>query len=164
MNTTYIVTCIVLVLIVVAGVYFYFQRQENQDTNLPPYPKQFTYPENPSAYSIYDLKNHEFTGEGFDTLIYSVEGYVVKKYVCPPCPPGTKCKPCMENNIVISENPTPVAEIYPLQDSSMIVYLKDHSGLEMGRKYVFSVRVRETISKERNMNVVELVEYSKVVE
>lgn len=30
-------------------------------------------------------------------------GYVAGIYACPPCPQGAMCKPCMRDNIVISE-------------------------------------------------------------
>src|SRR5437763_1071692 len=40
-----------------------------------------------------------------DSGSYNTEGYVVLNYLCPPCPPGAECKPClMESNIVISES------------------------------------------------------------
>ena len=40
--------------------------------------------------------------------------YVLDIYVCPPCPKGMQCKPCIENNFTaVEEKPVDIFKILP---------------------------------------------------
>src|SRR5438093_85205 len=38
---------------------------------------------------------------------FRIEGYVLDIYKCPPCPPGVMCKPCIPDNLVITDAADP---------------------------------------------------------
>ena len=58
-----------------------------------------------------------------ENLIFKTQAYVVYKYACPHCPEGTQCKPCMGDNVVISEADGKFENYNDLNSSRMIVYL-----------------------------------------
>ena len=34
---------------------------------------------------------------------FRIKAYVLDIYVCPPCPKGAQCKPCMENHLTVTD-------------------------------------------------------------
>jgi hypothetical protein len=87
---------------------------------------------------------------------YRLRGYVVKQYRCPPCPPGASCKPCMGNNVVISDDPDR-HELYDLDDRDVIVFLEDPESLELGASVEVDVRVLDRRQSNRGINDLALV-------
>ena len=53
----------------------------------------------PMSYPIRHIK--ELNKTLGDTV--RVKAYIVDTYVCPPCPEGAQCKPCMEDHITVTE-------------------------------------------------------------
>jgi hypothetical protein len=94
-----------------------------------------TYPES-SGFSFRPI--HELNEPGLALGSYDTEGYVSKIFTCPPCPPRADCKPCMEDNVVLSESEK-VLESYTLSSADVIVYAKQPRQLELGHKYTMSV-------------------------
>ena len=105
------------------------------------------------------VKIHEIKQQKGKLGIYQTEGYVVNSYICPPCPPRAECKPCMmRTNIVISED-NKTLNTYQLTDKDLIVFTKDASVFQAGKKYIFSIKVTGEKTTSEPLNDVELVEY-----
>ena len=119
---------------------------------------QRTYPEG-SNFSFYAI--HDFKQKNLTPGTYNTEGYVVKIYVCLPCPKDALCKLCMKDNIVISEN-NKVLDTYSLTNTEMIVFADKPKQFEIGKKYKFSVKLLEYKSTGESINDIELVGYSSI--
>ncbi|PIS47816.1 MAG: hypothetical protein COT17_01520 [Elusimicrobia bacterium CG08_land_8_20_14_0_20_51_18] len=102
-------------------------------------------------YSISALKAKK-PASGF----FNTEGYVVKIYTCPPCPEGAMCKPCMRNNILISENAN-LQESYMLAKKDMILFTDKAKDFRLGEKYRFSIKVMDYSTTGDSINDVELI-------
>ena len=74
------------------------------------------------------------------TGTYRVEGYVAKQYRCPPCPPGDQCKPCMRNNILLSETPESLIS-YPTSGNYLRVFTDQPELLQKEVRYRMTLRV-----------------------
>ncbi|MEI7709206.1 MAG: hypothetical protein WCI76_00660 [bacterium] len=111
-----------------------------------------TYPvsSNYQFYSIHDLKKSNLSSGLYDT-----EGYVVKKYECS----SGISKPCMRNNVVISEHNIPL-EKYNLSDDELIIFLDNSKKLELGKKYRFSIRLLDSKTTDEIINDAELVGFN----
>ncbi len=142
---------IFILILVGTGAYFYSQTITDRAGNR-------TYPES-SDFNFYSIR--QLKGENLNSGTYNTEGYVVKKYECPPCPRGAMCKPCMEDNIVISET-NKILDTYSLASDEMIIFVKDPNQFELGKRYSFSVNVRQSKSTSEPINDVELTGYSSL--
>jgi hypothetical protein len=94
-----------------------------------------------------------------DTQQASVDAFVVKVYTCPPCPAGAMCKPCMGDNIVISDDQKQMGT-YTLTDNDIIVFTDKTKDFTTGKKYTFTIRLTDSKSTMDTINDVELVDYS----
>lgn len=76
----------------------------------------------------------------------TVTGYAAKILTCPPCPPGAVCKPCMGDNIVLSDEKTPITSYQDLGPRAMVIFgeTADIVRLRLGERYRISVEVRGT--------------------
>lgn len=148
MNKKYLLSIVILIL-VVAGIYFYSQIRIDGTSNRT-YPGSLNF----NFYSV-----SQFKDKNPSSGTYNTEGYIVKKYECPPCPKGAMCKTCMEDNIVISEI-NKVLDTYSLHNTEMIIFVKNPDQFEVGKKYRFSVQVRESKSTSEPINDIELVGYN----
>ncbi|MDP2653425.1 MAG: hypothetical protein Q8Q08_05270 [Candidatus Omnitrophota bacterium] len=90
----------------------------------------------PGYYSIQEIPR---TSAG---STYTTEGYVVFQYQCPPCPPPDQCKPCMESNIIISENNVIRRNYSDLSDTELLVFTDNAEKLELGKRYYFVVSIK----------------------
>ncbi len=91
---------------------------------------------------------------------FVVEGFVAKVYTCPPCPPGAMCKPCMGDNVVLSDAPAPIADYAGLGARDLIVFVPSRADLDrlaVGRRVRLTVRARGTKTTSRPMNDLELL-------
>ncbi len=106
-------------------------------------------------YSIHELKQKNIS-EGS----YNTEGYVVKIYTCPQCPTNAMCKPCMRNNIVISEDNLTL-EAYSLTENDLIIFTSNSNPkqFELGKRYTFSINITKYKSTSEPINDIELVGY-----
>lgn len=102
----------------------------------------------------------EFKKNGFTSGTYETEGYVVKRYTCPICPQGAQCKPCMKNNIVISEE-NQTLETYSLSDKNLIIFTNNPNQFTLNRKYTFIIKVLDYKSTGDSINDVELVSFEQ---
>jgi len=111
----------------------------------------------PSA-KLYSL--HDFKRANFKKGAYYLQGYVVKVYTCPVCPNGAQCKPCMGDNIVISEYNRILSDYTYLGKSEVIIFVNNPRVFKLGRKYKFLVNVSDSKSTLEEINDLELVSYS----
>lgn len=140
---------IIIVVLVLSGIFYYLRNSRNTVTTNRDYPTT----QNFSFYSISDIKQKNLANGSYNT-----EGYVVKRYECPPCPPGAQCKPCMRGNIVISEI-NKLLDTYILTNSEIILFANNPKQFELGKKYSFSVKVLDYTSTNKPINDIELVGY-----
>lgn len=128
-----------------------------EESQHPSYPQA----ENFRFITIPELKAME-TPEGN----YNVEGYVVYRSHCPPCPPGAYCAPCPPSFIVISEDGSQLerAEVKDLiaQPKNLKILILNPQQFEIGKKYVFSLQVSDYRSPYENFNEVALVGYDEI--
>jgi hypothetical protein len=88
--------------------------------------------------SISDLNAKRPTSGRFTLL-----GYVSKVYLCPPCPQGAQCKPCMGDNIVLSDAPRRI-DSYGEMGAGDVIVFGDRAAIEA------DVRQRRTTSQPLN--------------
>ena len=102
---------------------------------------------------------HQIKAEKGKRGEYQTEGYVIKTYICPPCPPRAQCKPCMMNtNIVISEVNKSLNS-YELTDKDIILFTRDAAPFEIGKKYLFTIKITDRKTTSEPLNDIELIEY-----
>lgn len=70
-----------------------------------------------------------------------IKAYVFDIYVCPPCPKGAQCKPCMENNLTAVEE-EPVDPQQVSLESRLRIFMTHPDSLKVGKRYIFTVRFR----------------------
>jgi len=104
-------------------------------------------------YKIHEIKQGNLEGENFYT-----EGFVAKIYTCPPCPADAQCKPCMRENIVISENNV-LIEAYYLTEKDLIIFTENSKNLKLGKKYKFLIKMTGRKTTSESINDIELVDY-----
>ncbi len=94
--------------------------------------------------------------------VYTVVGYVVKIYECPPCPPDAYCKPCMPPNIVISERNSELAQ-YALTNQELLVFTTQEQSdeLRMDRPYRFLLQVLDVKTTDQAINNVKLIHFER---
>jgi len=69
-----------------------------------------------------------------------VVGYVTGTYICPPCPPGAMCKPCVSPSAIFISDSPPVGE--ERLRTKEIRLEADPSQYQGGAKYEFHIVVR----------------------
>ena len=88
--------------------------------------------------------------------IYETEGFVIKIYTCPKCPPDTLCKPCMKDNIVASEENKNL-DSYDLSNKEIIIFTNQTELFEKGNKYLFKIKITDKKSTSEPINDIELL-------
>ena len=156
MKPKYYIPILILV-IVIAGIYFYMSvgtntEQNTSTNNVRTYPASCD--SNIIFYPINKIKQNNLASGTYNT-----EGFVVKIYTCPPCPKGVMCKRCMQDNIVISMD-NKIHESYSLTENELIIFAKNPKQFELGKKYRFTIKILDYESTgEPN---IELVGYDLV--
>ncbi|MEZ5345882.1 MAG: hypothetical protein R2681_10050 [Pyrinomonadaceae bacterium] len=87
---------------------------------------------------------------------FRTKGYVAKVFVCPACPPNAQCKPCMKNNIVISEEKSTL-ENYDIGETGLIIFTKEAKKYAAGEEYEFMIRITEYKTTASELNDIELI-------
>jgi hypothetical protein len=143
----------VAVLIVVGGVFCSLYKWQSPQTDVK---NTSTYPQI-SNFTFYPI--HEIKLNKLNSGTYNTEGYVAKIYACPICPKGARCKTCMRDNIVISEDNKQL-DSYLLSDKEMILFVDTPKQFELGKKYVFSIKILDYNTTTEPINNIEVVGYS----
>ena len=100
------------------------------------------------------LRVAEIVAQRPTTGRYALIGYVSKVYLCPPCPPGAQCKPCMGDNLVLSDAPRRLGNYAEMGPDDVVVFGERAAieRLEIGARYRVQVDVRATRSTSQPMN------------
>lgn len=130
-------------------------RSDAGGENAPPCPAPAQASAEPRFFPIHEIKEGALPpGE------YRTEGFVAKVYVCPPCPPPAMCKPCMRENIVVSEGKVRL-DAYRLTEREMILFVRDTLPFRIGRRYRFTIRITEGRSTSEPINDAEVLDYRR---
>jgi len=160
MKPKYNIPIILTLVVVMVGVYFYTFKNINIDQSTTT-DNVRTYPTSSDSgvifYPINSIKQNNFASG-----TYGTEGYVAKIYTCPSCPKGVMCKPCMGNNIVISNNNKILDGLYSLTENELIIFATNPEQFKLGKKYKFTIKMRDYKSTEEPINDVELVGYDLI--
>jgi hypothetical protein len=108
-------------------------------------------------YSIEQLNYFQFSSGTYET-----EGYVVKAYECPDCPPTPICKLCLSNNIIISTESAPQESGPQLSSKDLIVFVDPLHRFQVGSKYKFLIQILDVKSTTQILNNVKLIYYEKL--
>src|SRR6266576_1840994 len=83
---------------------------------------------------------------------FRIASYVFDLYKCPPCPPPNQCKPCIPDNIVVTDD-------IDAKDLSQIkrlrIYTDKTDQFERKKKYVFTVKIKDNVPAGRAIDSVE---------
>ena len=108
----------------------------------------------PPLLTFDDLKNND----GIDGP-FRIEGYVLDIYKCPPCPPGAMCKPCIPDNVVITDTagPKDLSKINRLR-----IFADKPDQFERKKKYSFTVKLKQPFPAGQAITSVDLVSFEPV--
>ena len=85
-----------------------------------------------------------------------MKAFVLDIYVCPPCPEGMICKPCIENHfIAIGEKPVDPMKIP--WEKRVRVFTQRPDSLKTGKRYLFTLRFKS--KKAGNVGDMEMVSF-----
>lgn len=105
----------------------------------------------PPLLTFDDLQKNE----GIDGP-FRIEGYVLDIYKCPPCPPGAMCKPCIPDNVVITDT----AEPKDLSKVSRLrIFTEKTDQFEQKKKYSFTVKLKRPFPARQAITTVDLVSF-----
>lgn len=106
-------------------------------------------------YSIPELNQHRFNHGTYET-----EGYVTFIYTC-ACIQVATCKPCMDDNIIVSDS-NALKPGYDLTNEDLIIFLKEKSRFQSGKRYRFIVQILDVKSTAQILNNIRLIYYEKL--
>ena len=106
-------------------------------------------------YTIPELNQHQFNRGTYET-----EGYVAFIYTC-ACIQVASCKPCMEDNIIVSDQNTSRSG-YNLTSHDLIIFLKEKGRFQVGKKYRFIIQILDAKSTSQMLNNIKLIYYEKL--
>lgn len=86
------------------------------------------------------LSVSEFRQRNPETGIFTITGYIAKQYVCPPCPPHANCKPCAEDQVLVSQVNQVLAE-FPQNGNYLVVFTENPEKLRLGSLYAMTIEV-----------------------
>ena len=90
---------------------------------------------------------------------FRVTAYVLDIYKCPPCPPPNQCKPCIPDNIVVTDE-TDAKDLSRIK--RLRIYTDKTDQFEAKKKYVFTVKIKGSAPAGRPIDSVELVGFESV--
>jgi len=92
-----------------------------------------------------------------DSGIFETRGFIARIFTCPPCPPEAQCKPCMKDNILISEK-NKYLETYDLTERELIVFTNEAKTFSKGKEYKLKVKITDVKTTTADLNDIELVD------
>lgn len=108
----------------------------------------------PSLLTFADLQRNEGVEGSF-----RIEGHVIDTYKCPPCPPGAMCKPCIPDNIVITDD---IEQKEPSKINRLRIYYNKPEQFEVNKKYSFTVRVKGKVPAGQAIHDADLISFEPV--
>lgn len=80
-------------------------------------------------------------------------GYATDIYVCPPCPPGAQCKPCLENHFFM----TPRRIRDPQNPGLKVrIFTDNPNAIEAGKRYEVVVHFRGSNRTPENLGLISI--------
>jgi hypothetical protein len=92
---------------------------------------------------------------------FRIVGYVIDIYKCPPCPPGAMCKPCIPDNLVVTDN---IDEKDFSKIKRLRISTEKPEQFELKKKYTFTVKVKGKVPPGRPIQDVDLISFEPVKE
>jgi len=93
-------------------------------------------------------KNEAIAGQ------FTIVGYVIDAYHCPPCPKGAMCKPCIGDYIVVTET---LSEFAPALVMHLRIFTDKTDKFVSREKYSFLVKVRGKIPPGQPIKDLDLI-------
>ena len=82
-----------------------------------------------------------FLAQHADTGTYAISAYVVDVYLCPPCPEHVFCKPCIPDNITLSDQPSLTqAQAHGNPTLRVFVTTSQAAQLQVGKRYDMQIQ------------------------
>lgn len=91
---------------------------------------------------------------------HKVSGYVAKHSVCPECPTGAHCKPCMPDSILLSENEEKLST-YPTKGNYLVIFTKNPKQLNLKQKYLITFKVLPSVSSNYGKHDMEMISFEE---
>jgi hypothetical protein len=82
-----------------------------------------------------------------------IVGYAADIYVCPSCPPGAQCKPCIENHFFMTDRKPRDPQNPGLK---VRVFTDNPNGISAGRKYEAVVYFRGSKRTPENLGLISM--------
>jgi len=92
---------------------------------------------------------------------FRIVGYVIDIYKCPPCPPGAMCKPCIPDNIVVTDN---LDEKDPARIKRLRISTEKPERFELKKRYIFTVKVKGKVPPGHAILDVDLIDFKPAKE
>ena len=129
-----------LILFALTGLLVAFSFSQDQDST-----------KKPPLLTFEDLKKNDGIEGPF-----RIEGYVIDIYKCPPCPPRAICKPCIPDNLVITDatDPKDLSKINRLR-----IFTDKPEQFELKKKYSFTVNLKNKVPAAHAITDVHLVSF-----
>lgn len=102
------------------------------------------------------LKISELNEEKPNKGTFKIKGFVAKIYTCPSCPPDAQCKPCMRDNIVVSDENKSLDD-YNLTEKEAIIFTDKAKSFAKGKQYQFTIKITDSKTTSANLNDIELI-------
>jgi len=90
---------------------------------------------------------------------FRIAAYVLDIYKCPPCPPPNQCKPCIPDNVVVTDD-IDAGDLSKI--NRLRIYTDKPDAFELKKKYVFTVKIKGAQIEGRAIDSVELVGFEIV--
>lgn len=99
---------------------------------------------------------------------FTIVGYISNRFTCPPCPEGSVCKPCMPDNVIVSETYDPDTK-YTDHANHVTVLLPsnkkpEETELTVGRRYELTITVDSAATMNFGLQNFELQSYKPAPE
>ncbi|MCB0322986.1 MAG: hypothetical protein KDD69_05410 [Bdellovibrionales bacterium] len=107
-----------------------------------------------ATYSIAELNDMAPT-----TGRFRIQGYVLRRFMCPPCPDGARCEPCNGNHVVVSDYRGPLDSSLNARHQA-VLFCDDPTKLDRERRYVFEVELLDSHSTASRLKDLRLLSYS----
>ncbi len=103
----------------------------------------------PPMWTFADLQHYDAA-----TQTFQIEGYVLDIYKCPPCPPRGMCKPCIADNVTLTDTDdrSDLSNLKRLR-----VFTEETDKFVMNGKYIVTVRVKGTPKMGDAIDSVDLI-------
>jgi hypothetical protein len=87
---------------------------------------------------------------------FRIAGYVLNIYKCPPCPRGAQCKPCVPDNIVVTND---LEEKDLSRITRLRIYTDKPEQFELKKKCLFTVKTKGKLTPGHAIQDVELISF-----